>query len=198
VFRQVDEEFLQLARQDCSTDGATCLLGMVLNGRLTIANIGDSIATLVRKDGSWVQLNAEHKPNRPDERMRIEASNGSVYHNRVNGELSVSRAFGDIEMKQLIISDPECRTMGLTRDEDLLILASDGIHQSYSQEHIVRRIGELRRQTDSLGKIAETIVEECLRLEGVSKPCYDNVTLIIVSLADYLNDYEHRSHLSTP
>ena len=36
-----------------------------------------------------------------------------------------------------------------------------------------------------------------MRLEGgVSKPCYDNVTLIIVSLADYLMDFERRSVLN--
>jgi len=51
VFKQVDAEFLSIARQDCSPDGATCLMGLILNGRLTIANIGDSIATLVHKNG---------------------------------------------------------------------------------------------------------------------------------------------------
>ena len=134
VFKQLDEEFLSMARQDCSPDGATCLLGVVLNGRLTVANIGDSIATLARKDGSWEQLNTEHAPNRPDERMRIEANNGSVFHNRINGELSVSRAFGDYELKELVISEPEGRTQPITREDDLLILASDGIHRSYTQD----------------------------------------------------------------
>ena len=76
VFKQLDEDFLACCRQDGSTDGSTCLLGMIFNGRLTIANIGDSVATLARKDGSWEQLNAKHNPNRPDERMRIEAANG--------------------------------------------------------------------------------------------------------------------------
>jgi len=75
-----------------------------------VANIGDSIATLAKKDGSWVQMNSEHKPNRPDERMRIENANGDVFHNRINGELSVSRAFGDYEMKDLVISEPEGRS----------------------------------------------------------------------------------------
>ena len=67
-----------------------------------------------------------------EERHRIEAANGSVFHNRINGELSVSRAFGDFEMKELIISDPQCTTMPISYDDDLLILASDGIHRSYS------------------------------------------------------------------
>ena len=49
-----------------------------------------------------------------------------------------------------------------------------------------------------LGLVSETIIEECLRLEGVGKPCYDNVTLVIVSLGDYLVDYERRNLLNTP
>lgn len=51
-------------------------------------------------------MNEEHTPFHQAERERIEASNGCVFHNRINGELSVSRAFGDIEMKELIISEP--------------------------------------------------------------------------------------------
>ena len=62
----------------------------------------------------------------------------------------------------------------------------------------MRRIRELRGRHLDLGIIAETIVEECLRLENVIKPCYDNVTLIIVSLGDYLMDYEKRSLMNTP
>ena len=38
-------------------DGSTCILGLILNGKLTIANVGDSVATIVRKDGTWGQLN---------------------------------------------------------------------------------------------------------------------------------------------
>ena len=134
MFAQVDEEFLQIARQDHSPDGSTALLGVILNARLTVANIGDSIATLVRTDGSWEQMNSEHWPNRYDERCRIEAAKGCVFKNRVNGELSVSRAFGDIEMKDFVISEPECNTISITDREDLLILASDGIHRSYTQD----------------------------------------------------------------
>ena len=87
MFKQLDEDFLASCRQDGSTDGSTCLLGMIFNGSLTIANIGDSVATLARKDGTWEQLNVKHNPNRPEERLRIEAANGVVFHDRVNGEL---------------------------------------------------------------------------------------------------------------
>ena len=42
----------------------------------------------------------------------------------------------------------------------------------------------------SLGKVSETILEECMDLHNVKKPCQDNLTLVIVSLSDYLNEWE--------
>ena len=41
----------------------------------------------------------------------------------------------------------------------------------------------------SLGKVAQTIVEEALELVNTTKHCYDNVTLMIISLKDYWQDY---------
>lgn len=88
--------------------------------------------------------------------------------------------------------------MQIKSDDDFLVMASDGIFRTFSQQHIVRRVIELRKRHMDLGNIAETIVDECLRLEGSTRQCYDNVTLIIVSLADYLMDYEKRSLVNTP
>ena len=45
------------AKQNLITDGSTCVLGLIHNGQLTVANVGDSVATLVKKDGSCRQLN---------------------------------------------------------------------------------------------------------------------------------------------
>lgn len=57
---------------------------------------------------------------------------------------------------------------------------------------------ELRRQSDSLGTVAETLVDECLSQNSSARPCYDNVTLMIISLADYYADFERKSVLHTP
>lgn len=54
-------------------------------------------------------------------------------------------------MKRQIISEPEGQTRDLTADDDLLILASDGLHNSYSPSYLVRRVNELRRMGLSLG-----------------------------------------------
>lgn len=196
MFKELDEQFVSIARQDCTADGATCLLGLVLNGQLTVANIGDSIATLVRTDGSWQQMNEEHTPKLQKERARIQRSQGVLLGDRINGMLSVSRAFGNYDVKNVVISEPDCVSVPLSADDDLLVLASDGLHRAYSQENLVRRISELRAQQVPCGRIAETIVEECLDPYSFTGSCNDNVTLVIVSLGDYLMDFERRSQVN--
>ena len=53
-----------------------------------------------------VQLSDDHKPNRTDERNRIEAAGGVVVWAgtwRVGGVLAVSRAFGDRLLKRYVV-----------------------------------------------------------------------------------------------
>ena len=122
--------------------------------------------------------------------MRIQSSSGVIFNNRIEGKLGVSRAIGDIKLKQFVIPDPEGQTWPLTPQDDLLILSSDGLYNSYSQEYVVKRILELRAQGLQLGQIAQCVLEECISLENTRKHCYDNVTLLIVSLSDYLREFE--------
>ena len=89
----------------------------------------------------------------------------------------------------MIIAEPDGLTLQLSESDDLLILASDGIYRSYTQEYVAERAQQLRNLNMSLGKIAQTIIDEALQLVGTNKPCYDNVTLIIISLRDYLHEY---------
>jgi serine/threonine protein phosphatase PrpC len=46
--------------------------------RLLVANLGDSRCVMVRTDGSALALSSDHKPNRPDERARVQAAGGQV------------------------------------------------------------------------------------------------------------------------
>lgn len=45
----------------------------------------------------------------------------------MNGQLAVSRAFGDKNLKSHLRSDPDVRNVDIDANTDLLILASDGI-----------------------------------------------------------------------
>ena len=46
---------------------------------------------------------------------------------RVNGQLAVSRAFGDKNLKSHLRSDPDIHHTEIGPDAELLILASDGV-----------------------------------------------------------------------
>lgn len=45
-------------------------------------------------------LSEDHKPNKVNEQMRIEAAGGFVEDNRVNESLATSRALGDFNFKR--------------------------------------------------------------------------------------------------
>lgn len=88
---------------------------------LLVANLGDSRILLGRRDGRIVDgggtdqgLTTDHKPSHPSERQRIYRCGGTVEEapggvSRVNGELAVSRGFGDAEFKKTGGPQPEDR-----------------------------------------------------------------------------------------
>ena len=78
-------------------------------------------------------MSNDHKPSREDEAARIRNAGGFVIHNRVMGELAVSRAFGDAEFKKGIQSIIE-ESGGITpRDGG----AGDGANSSWDQPLII-------------------------------------------------------------
>ncbi len=99
MFESVDQEFIEIANLDELSDGSCCILALVQSGMLTVANLGDSVCTLVKKDRSWQKLSSDHSPSRPDEKERVLKSNGTILRGKVQGELAVTRAFGNREHK---------------------------------------------------------------------------------------------------
>jgi len=61
----------------------------------TVAHVGDAGALLVSSVGNVVPLTKDHKPWLDAERKRIEKAGGGVWNNRVEGNLAISRAFGN-------------------------------------------------------------------------------------------------------
>ena len=67
--------------------------------RLIVANAGDSRICL-SKNGKEVTISIDHKPTDEIELARIEAAGKFVNQGRVNGNLALSRAFGDFCFKE--------------------------------------------------------------------------------------------------
>eukprot|EP01048_Picozoa_sp_COSAG05_P030271 COSAG05_NODE_10419_length_566_cov_1.089936_1_plen_96_part_00 len=80
--QRTERAFLELAKRRKLNAGSTSCV-VVLHGRdplaltLVCANVGDSRAVLCR-GGRAQRLSEDHKPNRRDERKRIEKAGGCV------------------------------------------------------------------------------------------------------------------------
>lgn len=71
---------------------------------LYVANAGDSRSVLCRQtqDNKLenFDMSVDHKPDNIEEKRRIEKAGGFVSDGRVNGNLNLSRALGDLEYKR--------------------------------------------------------------------------------------------------
>ncbi|XP_058086443.1 probable protein phosphatase 2C 9 [Magnolia sinica] len=125
---------------DLGRGGSTAVTAILINGqKLWIANVGDSRAVLAQ-GGEARQMTTDHEPN--TERGSIENRGGFVSNMpgdvpRVNGQLAVSRAFGDKNLKLHLRSDPDIQHADIDHSTDLLILASDGLWKVMSNEEAV-------------------------------------------------------------
>ncbi|XVF23953.1 hypothetical protein REPUB_Repub13aG0084200 [Reevesia pubescens] len=118
-----------LQTPQCDTVGSTAVVAVVTPDKVIVANCGDSRAVLCR-NGVAFPLSEDHKPDRPDELLRIEEAGGRVIYwdsPRVLGVLAMSRAIGDNYLKPFVISEPEVTITERKGSDECLILASDGL-----------------------------------------------------------------------
>jgi protein phosphatase 1G len=79
--------------------GCTANVCIITKTEMIIANAGDSRSVL-RQNNATIQLSEDHKPELFEENKRIVAAGGYVMEGRINGNLNLSRALGDLEYKQ--------------------------------------------------------------------------------------------------
>jgi protein phosphatase 1L len=148
--------------------------------RAWVANAGDSRCVLSRA-GEAVALTCDHKPDRVDERSRIEGAGGRVVFAgtwRVEGVLSVSRSIGDQRFKKLVPALPDVHEEALDPAHDeLLILATDGLWNVMSNQQAVD-IARCCRSSDE--------ASEALSTAAIERGSGDNVCVVVVDLRSYL------------
>lgn len=171
------------AREGVKT-GSTALCALIENKqKLYIAWLGDSQGILVR-NGQIIELTEPHKPDREDEKLRIEQQGGVVtcYDTwRVNGTLAVSRAIGDPEHKPYVISEPEIKEIVLDGSEDFLILGCDGLWDQISPEEAATLVYQYLCENgqDDVVSAAENVASY-LCTQAKEEGSSDNITTIVV------------------
>mmetsp|Transcript_40591 Transcript_40591/g.93193 ORF Transcript_40591/g.93193 Transcript_40591/m.93193 type:complete len:157 (-) Transcript_40591:365-835(-) len=145
--------------------------------RLLVANLGDSRAALVRRDGNGAALSDDHKPNRPDERARVQAAGGRVLFAgcwRVQGDLAVSRAFGDVHLKKFGVSaQPELKSYTIGAQDAWLLLASDGLWDVVDEQMCGNACARARDPLDAARTLCDL---------ASTRGSMDNITVLVVAL----------------
>ena len=115
------------------------------------------------------EVSSDHRPDKPEEKLRIEASGGFVTttgsYPRVNGELAVSRSIGDVKLKKFgVISDPEFSDwLPISENERFIVLASDGIFEKVTPQEVCDVIHGI-----ASGQDIQELIEASLMQEDVS------------------------------
>lgn len=135
-YLKTDEEFL---KQGLSS-GVCCVTALIDGKEMVVSNLGDCRAVLCR-NGIAEAITTDHKPEREDERRRIEDKGGYVEIHRgtwrVHGTLAVSRSIGDAHLKDWVLAEPDTKVINLTTDMEYLVLASDGLWGEVSNQEAV-------------------------------------------------------------
>ncbi|KAK8597196.1 hypothetical protein V6N12_065672 [Hibiscus sabdariffa] len=150
AYEKTDQVILSNS-SDLGRGGSTAVIAILINGiRLWVANVGDSRAVLSR-GGQAIQMTTDHEPN--TERGSIENRGGFVSNMpvpdkqmlmyvlythvnvvsfpnktsrdvpRVNGQLAVSRAFGDKNLKSHLRSDPDIQNTNVMSNQEAVDIA---------------------------------------------------------------------------
>uniref|UniRef100_A0A5B6ZIU4 protein-serine/threonine phosphatase n=1 Tax=Davidia involucrata TaxID=16924 RepID=A0A5B6ZIU4_DAVIN len=178
------------------TAGSTAVVALICSSHIIVANCGDSRAVLFRGKEPMA-LSSDHKPNREDEYARIEASGGKIIQwngHRVFGVLAMSRSIGDRYLKPWIIPEPEVMFIPRAREDECLILASDGLWDVITNEEACevarRRILFWHKKNGDIPLVergqgvdpAAQAAAEYLSMLAIQKGSKDNISVIVVDL----------------
>jgi len=180
------------------TVGSTAVVAVICSSHIIVSNCGDSRAVLCRGKQP-VPLSVDHKPNREDEYARIEAEGGKVIQwngYRVLGVLAMSRSIGDRYLKPWIIPVPEVTIVPRAKDDECLVLASDGLWDVMSNEEVCdvarkrillwhKKNGTSSSSAPRVGDSADPAAQaaaECLSKLALQKGSKDNITVVVVDL----------------
>lgn len=166
--------------------GSTCLVVIEYKyegkRHLDIMNLGDSRCVISKKNIAQT-ITKDHKPNWPDEKKRIQKLGGEIYFDGADwriGDLSVSRAFGDLDSKPYISCIPDIFRYKLSHKDQFMIIACDGLWDVLNPQDIVNFV--ISQSYDLEGnRINKKInIAKMLAELAIQKGSTDNVTVIVV------------------
>ncbi|OAY46966.1 probable protein phosphatase 2C 27 [Manihot esculenta] len=185
-FVETDTAFAETCTLESGlSSGTTALTAMIFGRSLLVANAGDCRAVLSRR-GTAVEMSNDHRPCCVNERTRIESLGGYVEDGYLNGLLAVTRALGDWHLEGMKVkggdrggplsAEPELKLITLTKDDEFLIIGSDGIWDVFSSQNSVSFARRRLQEHNDVKLCCKEIVEEAIK-----RGATDNLTVVVIS-----------------
>ncbi|KAI4377306.1 hypothetical protein MLD38_014958 [Melastoma candidum] len=184
-FNETDAAFAKTCRLETAlSSGTTALTAMIFGRSLLVANAGDCRAVLSRR-GIAVEMSEDHRPCCANERLRIESLGGFIDDGYLNGQLGVTRALGDWHlegMKEMgektgpLSAEPEMKLITLIREDEFLIIGSDGIWDVFSSQNAIDFARKQLQEHNDVRLCCKEVVEEAIK-----RGATDNLTVVIIS-----------------
>lgn len=203
IYRALRQSFIQFAfdYEQVRNEGTTALVALVLQGKLWVANLGDSRAVLMNGDRN-IQCTHDAKPDDSRFTKKIKSLGGSVSFRRINSTLATGGAFGnntktyppkrpgDAErlnkpvphrydnLRNCVPFWPQITCFPLDeidKDNSFLVLACDGLYEVASTDQVldtVRNHSELEAKA-----LADLLVRSALHSGST-----DNVSVMVLPL----------------
>ncbi|KAM3208099.1 hypothetical protein ACQJBY_063040 [Aegilops geniculata] len=185
-FVHIDSQFAdKCSHQRALSSGTTALTAMIFGRSLLVANAGDCRAVLSRC-GIAMEMSMDHRPCSLSEKLRVESLGGYVDDGYLNGLLGVTRALGDWHLEGMkeasrpgggpLSAEPEIKLTTLTKDDEFLVIGSDGLWDVFSNQNAVDFARRRLQEHNDVKRCCREIVEEAIR-----RGATDNLTAVLVS-----------------
>ena len=190
IYKSLNEDLVKNHNRQANLCGSTCLVAIEYkyNGKrfIDILNTGDSRCVMCGEDNIAQVKTIDHKPNTPDERLRIQELGGEIYYDGYDWrikDLSVSRAFGDLDASPFVVNKPDVYRFKVKRDDKFLVLACDGLWDVLSNQEVVDLVLNNYYDIKTGNKLnVKKNIAKILAETAIQKGSSDNVTVLVVFL----------------
>jgi serine/threonine protein phosphatase PrpC len=187
IYKRMNTELKTEHKKQATHCGSTCLVAIEYKYKgskyVDILNTGDSRCVLC-SDNVAICKTKDHKPNWPEEQLRIRNLGGKPYFDGYDWrikDLSVSRAFGDLDAQPFLTNRPDVYRHKIKKSDKFMIMACDGLWDVFDNQEAVNVVlgtcydMNTGKRNDSKTNVAKKLAELAL-----AKGSTDNITVSVV------------------
>lgn len=180
---------------DAQFSGTTCVMVFQVGEKIICANVGDSRAIMVKKEGKEIiPLSIDQKPNDPAEKKRLESYGAEVSQYEEDGEksgpfrvwmkgqmypgIAMSRSIGDIVASTLgVLPIPEFIEETIDKDTNFIVACSDGVWEFLDNKAVAELVMPYYKKNDPEGA-CHALIKESTKWWNKEDIVVDDITVI--------------------